>query len=99
MKFYISYGKGKPGTVFETFEAEQYHDACSHAADNAHGWGFSVANKYSADYVVKLNGEEVFYTHRREEAEDFASRILTVENEMKKRNIFWNTIDISVEEC
>lgn len=99
MKFYISYGKGKPGTVFETFEADEYRDAFQYAAAHAYGWGFGIVSEASASYVIRIHGIPVFYTSRKNYAEDFASRILAVENEMqKKHNIFCN-ISISVEEC
>ena len=97
MKFYITYPKQKPGITFETFEAKEYREAFQHAADNANGWGFSIASESSAAYVVRLNGEAVFCT----DCENFANRVkneIILENARDKaRNKADSKIVVSVE--
>lgn len=57
MKFYITYGKGKPGTTFEAIEADEYRDAFQYAAAHAYGWGFGIMERTESkmlDYLQSL---------------------------------------------
>lgn len=57
MNFYITYGKGKPGTKFEAIEADEYRDAFQYAAAHAYGWGFGIMERTESkmlDYLQSL---------------------------------------------